>query len=150
MEVSFGIPMSLFKRIDIIKRREAMTVDPERFREQYEPARKELRERITKARELLPRVATPKHVYDLIAQICIDFNVDGHRADIIIERAARANAAFEGRIEVSADDVVVGSEMALPHRMRRTPYEEEEFSEEMLRKLVKRRELEILEGSRKG
>ena len=136
-------------RIDIVRRREEMTTDPEGFRVKHEPARKELRERITKAREILPNVRTPKHIYDLIAQICIDFNVDGHRADIIIERAARANAAFEGRLEVAAEDVVVASAMALPHRMRRRPYEEEEFSEEMMRKLVKQREREILEG-RKG
>jgi Mg-chelatase subunit ChlI len=138
------------QRIEIVKRREEFTRDPEAFRGRYEPSRKELRERITKARELLPSVSTPKHIYDLIAQVCIDFNVDGHRADIIIERAARANAAFEGRLESQAEDIVVASEMALPHRMRRRPYEEEEFSEEMLRKLVKKRELEILEGSRKG
>jgi magnesium chelatase subunit I len=136
-------------RIDIVRRREEFTVNPEGFREKHEPVRKELRERITKAREMLPNVRTPKHAYDLIAQVCIDFNVDGHRADIIIERAARANAAFEGRLEVNADDVVVAAEMALPHRMRRRPYEEEEFSEEMLRKLVKQRERETLDG-RKG
>ncbi|MFH0815379.1 MAG: ATP-binding protein [Methanobacteriota archaeon] len=136
-------------RIDIVRRREEFTVDPEGFRAKHEPVRQELRERITKAREILPNVRTPQHVYDLIAQVCIDFNVDGHRADIIIERAARANAAFEGRLEVAAEDIVVVSEMALPHRMRRRPYEEEEFSEEMLRKLVKQRERESIDG-RKG
>jgi magnesium chelatase subunit I len=136
-------------RIDIVRRREEMTTDPEGFRAKHEPARKELRERITKAREILPNVRTPKHIYDLIAQVCIDFNVDGHRADIIIERASRANAAFEGRLEVAAEDVVVASAMALPHRMRRRPSEEEEFSEEMMRKLVKQREREVLDG-RKG
>jgi len=136
-------------RIDIVRRREEFTVDPETFRAKHEPVRQELRGRITKARELLPNVRTPQHIYDLIAQVCIDFNVDGHRADIIIERAARANAAFEGRLEVAAEDIVVVSEMALPHRMRRRPYEEEEFSEEMLRKLVKQRERESIDG-RKG
>jgi len=131
------------QRIDIVKRREEFTVDPAAFREKYEGQRQELRKKIEKARELLPTVSTPPRIYKLIAQLCMDFNVDGHRADIIIERAARANAAFEGRAEVTSDDIVAASSMALPHRMRRRPYEEEEFSEETLRKIVDSRESEI-------
>lgn len=131
------------QRIDIVKRREEFTADPESFREKFESSRSELREKIIKARELLPNVTTPPRIYTLIAQICLDFNVDGHRADIIIERAARANAAFEGRGEVTAEDIVAASAMALPHRMRRRPYEDEEFSEETLRKIIKDRETEL-------
>ena len=133
------------QRIDIVKRREEFTADPDGFRDKFEGQRSELRGKIVKARELLPNVTTPPRIYKLIAQICLDFNVDGHRADIIIERAARANAAFEGRGEVTAEDIVAGASMALPHRMRRRPYEEEEFSEETLRKIVKDRESELEE-----
>jgi Mg-chelatase subunit ChlI len=131
------------QRIDIVKRREEFTSDPEGFRDKYEGQRVQLRDKIQKAQALMPNVTTPPRIYNLIAQICLDFNVDGHRADIIIERAARANAAFENRVEVTAEDVVVGADMALPHRMRRRPYEEEEFGEETLRKIVKAREAEI-------
>jgi magnesium chelatase subunit I len=133
------------QRIDIVKRREEFTADPDGFREKFDNQRHELREKIMKAREMLPNVTTPPRIYNIIAQICLDFNVDGHRADIIIERAARANAAFEGRGETTADDIVAGSSMALPHRMRRRPYEEEEFSEDILRKIVKDRESELEE-----
>ncbi len=131
------------QRIQIVKRREAFTSDPVAFREQYESNRKELRERIDKGMELVPNVTTPPRIYKLIAQICLDFDVDGHRADIIIERAARANAAFEGRLETTAEDVVSAAAMALPHRMRRRPSEDEEFNEESLMKLVKSREAEL-------
>lgn len=132
------------KRIDIVKRREEFTADPEGFRERFEPSRVELVERITRAKELLPKVTTPPRIFKLIAQICLDFNVDGHRADIIIERAARANAAFEGRTETNIDDVTAAAAMALPHRMHRRGFEEEEeFSEEMLRKLIEKREAEM-------
>ena len=131
------------QRIQIVKRREAFTADPVAFREQYESNRRELREKIDTAMELVPNVTTPPRIYTLIAQICLDFDVDGHRADIIIERAARANAAFEGRLETTAEDVVSASAMALPHRMRRRPSEDEEFNEESLMKLVKSREAEL-------
>ena len=127
----------------IVKRREAFTTDPIAFREKFEGERKELREKVNKARELIPNVSTPQRIYKLIAQICVDFDVDGHRADIIIERAARANAAFEGRLETTAEDIVSAAAMALPHRMRRRPSEDEEFNEESLMKLVKSREAEL-------
>ena len=131
------------QRIQIVKRREAFTSDPIAFREQYESNRTELREKVNKARELIPNVSTPPRIYKLIAQICLDFDVDGHRADIIIERAARANAAFEGRLETTAEDIVSAAAMALPHRMKRRPSEDEEFNEESLMKLVKSREAEL-------
>ncbi len=131
------------QRIQIVRRREEFTSNPVKFRDQFEGQRTELRARIDKAQALIPNVTTPPRIYKLIAQICLDFDVDGHRADIIIERAARANAAYEGRMETSAEDVASAAAMALPHRMRRRPSEEEEFNEESILKLVKSREAEL-------
>ncbi len=131
------------QRIQIVKRREAFSINPVAFREKYEGLMVELRAKIDKAQALIPNVTTPPRIYKLIAQICLDFDVDGHRADIIIERAARANAAFEGRLETTAEDVASAAAMALPHRMRRRPSEDEEFSEESILKLVKSREAEL-------
>jgi magnesium chelatase subunit I len=42
--------------------------------------------------------------------------VDGVRADLVMLRAARALAAFEGRSIVSTDDVDAVAELALAHR----------------------------------
>ncbi len=131
------------KRMEIIRRREEFTQDPEGFRAKYEPEQKALREKIEEARKRLPHVTTPERMLKIIARLCVDFDVDGHRADIIIERAARANAAFEGRMEVTLDDIVVAAEMALPHRMRKRPYAEERFDTEILRKWVKKIDAEI-------
>ncbi|MDD4308416.1 MAG: ATP-binding protein, partial [Thermoplasmata archaeon] len=131
------------QRIQIVKGREAFTSNPVKFREQFEGRMQEIRTKIDKAQEIIPNVTTPPRIYKLIAQICLDFDVDGHRADIIIERAARASAAFEGRLETTAEDVASAASMALPHRMRRKPSEDEEFSEETILKLVKSREAEL-------
>jgi len=131
------------QRIQIVKRREEFSINPVAFRDKFEGQMVELRAKIDKAQELIPNVTTPPRIYKLIAQICLDFDVDGHRADIIIERAARANAAFEGRLEATAEDVASAAAMALPHRMRRRPSEDEEFSEESILKLVKSREAEL-------
>lgn len=126
------------QRVEIIHRSQEFANDPWLFRENFKAELAETKKRIADARELLPRVATPDHVLRIITRLGIDFNIDGHRGDIIIERTARTNAAYEGRMETNADDVIVAAEMALPHRMRKQPFEEESFSAEVLRKLVRK------------
>jgi magnesium chelatase subunit D len=59
-----------------------------------------------------------------IAGLCLRLNVDGHRGEITIARAARALAAFEGRREVTTDDVRRVAPMSLRHRLRRDPLEQ--------------------------
>ena len=51
-------------------------------------------------------------------------DVDGHRADIVILKAAMAHAAFEGRESVCETDILLAAELALPHRLRRKPFED--------------------------
>jgi len=126
------------ERVKIIQYTSEFKSDPKRFRRKFELEQQKVRDSIREAKKQLPKVTTPEEIMELIAQICIDFNVDGHRADIIIEKAARTNAAFEGHDRTTVEDVIVTSEMVLPHRMRKKPFEEEEFSSEMLRKLVKK------------
>jgi Mg-chelatase subunit ChlI len=128
------------QRVEIIKATREFSVDPVVFRDEHRDPLKEMKSRITEARKLMPKVRTPDQVIGIITRIGIDFNIDGHRGDIIIERTARTNAAFEGRSETTPDDVILAAEMALPHRMRKQPFEEEEFSVEMLRRLVRKYE----------
>lgn len=47
-----------------------------------------------------------------IAQICVEFNVEGHRANIMIERTARTNAAFGGVHVLTVDIDNHGSKLA--------------------------------------
>ena len=86
----------------------------------------------------VPENKTSEDILSIITRLGIDFNIDGHRGDIIIEKTARTNAALEGHLEATADDVIVAAEMALPHRMRKQPFEEESFSVEVLRRLVRK------------
>ncbi len=132
----------LEERIEVMKCAREFALDPVVFRDQHRKKLEKLLEQIMSARELLPKVTTPDPVLAIITKIGIDFNIDGHRGDIIIERTARTNAAFEGREESNPDDVILAAEMALPHRMRKQPFEEEEFSAEMLRRLVRKYESE--------
>jgi Mg-chelatase subunit ChlI len=60
----------------------------------------------------------------LIANLTASFEVDGHRADIVILKTALTNASFEGRLAINERDILVGAELALPHRMKRQPFQD--------------------------
>jgi magnesium chelatase subunit I len=49
--------------------------------------------------------------------------VDGLRGDIVTNRAAKALAAFEGRNEVTVDDIRRVITLCLRHRLRKDPLE---------------------------
>ncbi len=123
-------------RMEIVKRREEFNQNPAAFREKYKAQQEELRKKIEKAREMLKDVVITPEQLELIAKISLSFGVDGHRADIIIERTAKALAAWNGRLKVEMEDIIKAAEFALPHRMRKRPFEEEEFSVEKLRRVV--------------
>jgi magnesium chelatase subunit I len=106
------------------------------FQRRFEPEQAKLRDQLRRSRELIPSVKIPQRMFALIAKIGIEFNVDGHRADIIMERASKAHAALNGRKEVNEEDVTIAGELTLPHRMRKQPFEEATFSVDVLRRLV--------------
>jgi Mg-chelatase subunit ChlI len=53
--------------------------------------------------------------------INIELDVDGHRGDIVMRRAAQAYAAYVGEPEVTPDHVYTIAPMALAHRLKRLP-----------------------------
>jgi Mg-chelatase subunit ChlI len=52
--------------------------------------------------------------------------VDGHRADLVILKAARAHAALQGRQAITETDIALAAELALPHRIKRGPFQQTE------------------------
>lgn len=52
----------------------------------------------------------------LISDICSRLNVDGLRGDIVVNRAAKALVAFEGRSEVQTKDIERIISLCLNHR----------------------------------
>jgi magnesium chelatase subunit D len=50
--------------------------------------------------------------------------VDGHRSDIVILKTARAHAAWANHLAINEQDIMLAAELALPHRLKRQPFEE--------------------------
>ncbi len=124
------------KRAEVVKRRVQFDSDPEAY---VEECRKELDaecERLTNAKKLLPKVVAGDDVIDMIVSVTIHFGVDGHRADITLMKAAKANAALEGRTNVTKDDIRAVAELVLAHRLKRRPFEEAGLDKEELEKCL--------------
>ena len=77
-----------------------------------------LRATLEAARVLLPSVELPDTVRALIARLCLDGSVAGHRADLVVARTARAIGALRGGRIVQLDDVLEAMELGMPHRRR--------------------------------
>lgn len=111
------------QRVQVMQRRLDFEDNPETFMAEYADASVELGERITKAMDLLSSVRAHKDRMLQVASTCLDAGVDGHRADIMMLRAAKTLAAWEGRADVTPEDVERAARFVLPHRMRRQPFE---------------------------
>ena len=92
-------------------------------------------ERIEAAGVLYPTVEIGLDQLYAIADYCLKVGVDGHRGDIIMMKAAKALAAFDGRREVKSEDVNTAAELALPHRVRRQPLTDVAESVEKVRRM---------------
>ncbi|HEY4386054.1 MAG TPA: ATP-binding protein, partial [Ktedonobacteraceae bacterium] len=123
-------------RMEVVKRRIAFESHPLAFYEQWLRSESELRAQIENARRLLPQVVVPDSILGLIAHICTELDVEGLRADITIYKAATALAALEERQLVTEQDVHRVATMALPHRMRRQPFEQSGLNPETLENLI--------------
>ena len=110
-------------RVQIVEQRTEFDQDPQAFLEKYIPQQEELQQCLIDAQARLKSVGIDYDLRIKISQVCAELNVDGLRGDIVTNRAAKAIAAFEGRTEVTIEDVrrVIG--LSLRHRLRKDPLE---------------------------
>ena len=144
----FGLSVMVYgehdpaQRMAVIKRRLAFSDNPKDFIESYVESEHDLRERLLQARQLLPSIIPTDDVLLKIASISIGVSVDGHRPDITMMHTARAHAAFSGRSQIIDDDLKVAARLALKHRLRRLPFEEQGHDEDRIDMVVSA----VLEG----
>ena len=73
---------------------------------------------IERGRQLVDKVTYSRRDLLSIAALTASMSVDGHRADLVILKAARAQAAFDGRTAINDRDIALAAELALPHRYK--------------------------------
>ncbi|MBN2305171.1 MAG: ATP-binding protein [Anaerolineae bacterium] len=111
-------------RMAILERHIVFDADAEGFRREWLPKEQQLSQQIQVARKIVNQVQYTRRDLFTIANLTAGFEVDGHRADLVILKTARAHAAFEGRLQVTERDIRLAAELALPHRLKRGPFSE--------------------------
>ena len=114
----------LRQRVDIVERREQYEANPLAFLAEYAAAEQALKTQIIQAASIKSYVTVPRPMAELIAHINIELNVDGHRGDIVMRRAAQAYAAYLGVQEVVPKHIYTIAPMALAHRLKRLPMQQ--------------------------
>ncbi len=124
------------ERVLIMERNLDFEKDAEAFRQAWLPKEQELSRQIAMARTIVDEVTYTSRDLLSIAALTASLNVDGHRADLVILKAARAQAAFEGRKRINDHDIALAAELALPHRIKRTPFQQAEMTTEQLQERI--------------
>ncbi|WP_067047762.1 magnesium chelatase subunit D family protein [Methanofollis ethanolicus] len=135
-------------RMAVIAAAEAWDRDPAAMAASCAPAQDDLRAAIVRARTLLPGVTIDDRLVRTVVEACISLGITTHRAEITVVRAARTIAAFRGRETVLPADVREAMALALPHRMRRKPFEEPEIDPQTLDDMVPDRDDQRPQDSR--
>lgn len=106
------------KRAELMVRREAFDADSRGFILKYRKENERIAEKIAAARSMLHRVSVPSHLRGFVTELCRENNVAGHRADLVMEQAAKAHAAYRGTREITVDDITAVAGLVLAHRRR--------------------------------
>jgi magnesium chelatase subunit I len=125
-------------RMEVLKRKAEFDDDPEGFLRKWEPEQKKLLEKILKAKENLKKVEIDDEALSLVVEITSELNLDGHRADIVMLKSARAYTAFNGREKITSEEIKKVAPLALRHRLKRLPFEDISSEVEKLHAILER------------
>ena len=114
---------SLDSRMEVIKRRMAFDADPDGYLAGCKDELAELNKQVTEAKKRLDKVVITDDIIRKAAKLSGHFKMEGHRADLALMRAARANAALEGRTEITREDFLKIAPLVLSHRIKKKAFE---------------------------
>jgi len=110
-------------RVRVVEERSSFDQNPEACLAANAEAINALKQQIVSAQERLPKVTIDFELRVKISQVCGSLDVDGLRGDIVTNRAAKAYAAYNGREEVTVEDIEKVITLCLRHRLRKDPLE---------------------------
>ena len=116
--IEVAASLDIDERIKLLMQRESFDADAAGFRDRYLGETEKIQNRLERARKLLPTVRLAPHMRKYISELCASKNVAGHRADLVLEQAARALAAYEGLDKVTNAHIARIAPMVLLHRQR--------------------------------
>ena len=124
-------------RVQVVDQRTAFDNDPESFSDSVQVKQESLQQKVVDAQNILNEVLIDEDLRLRISAVCGELDVDGLRGDIVTNRAARALAAFEGRKEVTEEDIARVVSTALRHRLRKDPLEQVDSGDRVIKAFCK-------------
>ncbi|HDQ13245.1 MAG TPA: magnesium chelatase [Sediminispirochaeta sp.] len=138
------------QRKEIALRRLRFEADPKSFVREAGRTQHEMRRMILQARELFSSIEPSEEIWDLIVDLASRAGVQGHRADIVIAKTARAFAALNSRRRILREDVFEAARLALSHRLSGSLDSSPENNQEALDRLIGGSELSDMEAEEAG
>jgi magnesium chelatase subunit D len=120
------------ERADAVRARLRHDLRPADDAAAYARVTQELTSTIAAARARLSDVVLPDAELIRITTACSSLGVDGLRGDLVTARTAIAHSAWRGDTVVTDDDVREAARLALPHRLRRGPFDPPGLNQERL------------------
>ncbi len=124
-------------RVQVVDQRTAFDNDPEGFSVSEQSSQDALQQKVIAAQDRLQEVNIDEDLRLKISAVCGELDVDGLRGDIVTNRASRALAAFEGRSEVSEEDIARVVSCSLRHRLRKDPLEQVDSGDRVIKAFCK-------------
>ena len=111
-------------RIEILRRKALFDAHPDEMAARWKDEQNRLVITIKEAQARLADINPGDATLEKIVALTTALKLDGHRADIVIMKGARALAAFRGKKEISTEEIRDAAALGLSHRMKRLPFEE--------------------------
>lgn len=128
------------ERLKVMEYRIMFDSDPWQFEEKFADKQEAMRNLIVNAQQILPQISISSEMLEKIVEITTSLGIRTHRADIVMEKTARALAALNRRVQVVEEDIKEAALLALPHRMHQQPLEKGSmFTKETIEKILQAR-----------
>src|SRR5690348_9400402 len=108
------------ERVLIAERDAAFKRGDHEFLNEFAAADHNLSRALAEALAAVDGVTVTQGQTRLVSSICVEADVLGHRADVVIDRAMRALAAYRRHQTPSRDDIYDAATLALAHRARKS------------------------------
>ncbi len=131
LNVIISTPKDIQIRKQIAENRFLFDTDPTRFSENNQEEEAIQQNKILRAKEQLASVKIPEEIKEMCAQLTLQNEVEGMRADILLLKTARAYASYLDKEAVTEEEVLKIAPFVLQHRTKEyTPPSKENEEEE--------------------
>ena len=110
-------------RVQIVEQRSKFDTNPYDCLQEFQEEQEKLKRQIIDAQRILVDVNVDYDLRVKISEVCGELDVDGLRGDIVINRAAKAFAAYNTKDQVEISDIQQVITLCLRHRLRKDPLE---------------------------